>query len=126
MADVREIAVYPSALKPGHFVGQYEIVEWVGSGGAACVYKVKRDGDVYGLKILTNCFLDDDVDSEEQRELRARAKREFLVVNTLEHPNILRGLACDRWPGARRGWPYIVTEYVDGQDISQFSIRSLR
>jgi hypothetical protein len=113
----RPIAVHPSALKPGELVGQYGILEKLGEGGMGCVYKVKRGEGVYVLKILTSCFLDDAVVSDDQREYRLRADREFFAIRSLDHANVLRAYAFERWPELHRGWPYIVTEFVDGLDV---------
>ena len=116
----RHIAVHPSALKPGELVGQYEVLEKLGEGGMGCVYKVKRGEGVYVLKILTSCFLDDAVVSDDQREYRLRADREFFAIRSLDHANVLRAYAFERWPELHRGWPYIVTEFVDGLDVCRW------
>ncbi len=116
----RPIAVHPSALKPGELVGQYEVLEKLGEGGMGCVYKVKRGEGVYVLKILTSCFLDDAVVSDDQREYRLRADREFFAIRSLDHANILRAYAFERWPELHRGWPYIVTEFIDGLDVCRW------
>src|SRR3990172_2563544 len=117
MPAVREVPVCPSGLRPGDHVGQYEILEWIGSGGSGCIYKVRQDEGVFALKILSECFIDDGRGGEETKEALARADREFVALSIVDHPNILHRLASGRWPGTKRGWPFIVTEYVDGPDI---------
>jgi len=104
-------------LKAGDHIGQYEIVEPVGFGGYGSVYKVKQGEGVYVLKLLTTTFLDDAVISDDQHEARLRADREFFALRSLDHPNVMKAYAFERWPELTRGWPYIVTEYVDGEDL---------
>ena len=41
----------PSYLEKGTRVGAYEVVDKLGSGGFGCLWKVRRDGKLYALKI---------------------------------------------------------------------------
>jgi serine/threonine-protein kinase len=103
--------VNPKYLQPGTNVGFYRIVDMLGAGGLAAVYKVDRDKKPYALKISTYSVRD--LGPEERDHLDARAKREFGALAQLHHPNIVDVHAFDRFPTAD-GFPYLVMDYVEG------------
>ncbi|MBN2499738.1 MAG: protein kinase [Anaerolineales bacterium] len=88
----------------GHTLGGYQIVEQIGKGGMAMVYKAYQpslDRDV-AVKILPAYYADQD------ESFLKRFKREARAIAKLRHPNIL--MVMDY--GEQGEIPYLVMEYV--------------
>jgi serine/threonine-protein kinase len=88
----------------GETLGGYQIVEEIGRGGMAVVYKARDptlERDV-AIKVLPQYFAHD-------RNFAARFEREAKAVARLQHPNILPVHSF----GRERGLSYIVMQYVD-------------
>jgi serine/threonine-protein kinase len=84
-------------------VGKYKIVKAVGKGGMGAVYEAtdKYNGRRVAIKVLV------DISSG---QLLARFEREAMIMNELNHPNIVR---LYDW-GRDNERPYIAMEYLDG------------
>lgn len=95
--------------------GRYEIIEKIGTGGMAVVYRAKDqklDRNVT-VKVLKEEFVgDDDFKSRFKTEARAAAK--------LSHPNIVNVYDV----GEDNGVQYIVMEYVHGDTLKQVIVNS--
>lgn len=97
----------------GERLGVYELVEEIGRGGMATVYRARRTDDAFerdvAIKILRAPL--------EDRELRARFRAERQILAGLEHPSIARlydgGVTDDRAL-------YLVLELVEGQPIDAY------
>jgi serine/threonine protein kinase/formylglycine-generating enzyme required for sulfatase activity len=92
----------------GHTIDQYKIVEKIGQGGMAEVYKgfhlaLKR---YVAIKLLGRTLRDDPV-------LTERFRREAQASASLRHANVIRIFDY----GAFEGGHYIVMEYVEGTDL---------
>lgn len=99
------------SIEVGQTLDKYELVERVGQGGMAVVYRardkvLRRD---VALKILHGHLAD-------YQEARDRFQREAHAVAKLRHDNILE--IFDYSGGAAAS--YIVTEFIDGQTLKQF------
>ncbi|MGZ8693931.1 MAG: protein kinase domain-containing protein [Gaiellaceae bacterium] len=94
--------------------GRYELEELVGSGGMATVYRAhdRLLERPVALKILHEQFSSD-------AEALERFGREARAVAQLAHPNIVT--VIDR--GEDAGRPYIVFEYVGGENLKQLVAR---
>jgi formylglycine-generating enzyme required for sulfatase activity/uncharacterized caspase-like protein len=89
----------------GQTVGRYRIIEQVGHGGMADVYKAYQPSlDRYVAIKVIHASLADDAD------FLNRFEREAKVVATLRHPNIVQVYDFD----AEDGLYYMVMEYIDG------------
>ena len=97
----------PAFLSPGTRIGQYEVIEPLGSGGMGEVYRAhdtKLDRFV-ALKIV--------LDSRASRT-GDQVLREARAASALNHPNICTLYEVGEF-GSR---PYLAMEYIDGQPLS--------
>ena len=87
---------------------RYEILEKIGDGGMAFVYKAKDKSlnREVAVKVLRPEFVDDE-------EFLAKFKREAEAVASLSHPNIVNVYDV----GEDGKVHYIVMEYVDGRNL---------
>ncbi|MGC1376811.1 MAG: protein kinase [Anaerolineales bacterium] len=103
---------------PGTQVGPYRIMEQLGQGGMATVYKAYHASlDRYvAIKVLHRAFLEDP-------NFLARFQREARVVARLEHPNIVPIYDYAEYEGLSDGspesskQPYLVMKYIEGDTL---------
>ena len=89
-------------------IGPYEVLDQVGSGGMATVYRAyqpKLDRYV-ALKVMHKSMLQD-------ASFLARFEREARIVARLEHPNIVPIYDYDEYDGQ----PYLVMKFIEGQTL---------
>lgn len=92
----------------GKTIGKYRIVEHLGRGGMAEVYKAYQPSlDRYVALKMMHTFLAD------EKEFLTRFEREARVVATLRHPNIVQVYDFD----ADGGVYYMVMEYINGETL---------
>ncbi|PTL84969.1 serine/threonine-protein kinase [Vitiosangium sp. GDMCC 1.1324] len=115
-------ALHPEHLKSGDMVGPWRIVQVLGRGGSSRVFKVERKRKIYSLK-MGLCPLSDireelseDEYVEERSAYRQLAREAAALFTYSSHPNLLCVYAVDFWPDPSKGYPFIVTDYVDGDD----------
>ena len=96
------------SFTPGENVGAYRVVEQLGSGGMATVYKAYHAAlDRYvALKVMHPAFKGD-------ANFLARFQREARVVAKLEHPNIVPVYDFSE----HKGSPYLVMRFVEGETL---------
>src|SRR5215510_13821276 len=86
----------------------YRLLELIGKGGMGEVYRCSRaDGEVLAIKLMSPDLVSNEV-------MLKRFERECALALRLSHPNIVRGIEF----GVDQGRPYLVMEYVDGQNLS--------
>lgn len=87
---------------------KYRIVELIGSGGMAQVYKAVNMSNrkIVAVKMLKDEYKDD-------AEFLRRFSREANAILTLSHENIVRAYGA----GTHDGMPYLVMEYVEGHTL---------
>lgn len=92
----------------------YRLLRKIGQGGMGTVFYAERNDDSFhkkvAIKIMRAGFGSDD------RQRRFIIERQILA--DLEHPQIARLLDGGTTPD---GQPYVVMEYVDGQDIIKYA-----
>jgi len=95
-------------LQIGDQFDQYQIQAHLAQGGMSDIYRafdvVKRCQ--VAIKIPDQSMIGDPAQYE-------RFQRELQVINTLQHPAILRGLGSGKYNRI----PYLVTEFIDGQSL---------
>jgi tRNA A-37 threonylcarbamoyl transferase component Bud32 len=102
-------------IQVGQVLDKYELLERVGQGGMAVVYRgvdrqLKR---VVAIKVLHKHLAD-------YQEARDRFEREAQAVAKLRHENILEIFDYSGADAAEvAGSSYIVTEFIDGQTLKQ-------
>lgn len=87
---------------------RYEILEQIGEGGMAIVYKAKCHllNRFVAIKVLKDEFVNDE-------EFNLKFKNEAMAAGSLNQQNIIAVYDV----GEDEGYPYIVMEYVDGGNI---------
>jgi hypothetical protein len=96
----------------GDWFGDYALLEPLGKGGMASVFKAQRGSDVVALKRPLSSFVDD-------AEFRQRFLREAEIGRTLHHPNIIR--IHER--GEVGDVPYFTMELVEGETLQAWLAR---
>lgn len=96
------------SISPGDNLGPYRVIEPLGQGGMATVYKAYHAAlDRYvAIKVLHPAF-------KEDPNFLARFNREARIVAKLDHPNIVPIYDFDE----ERGMPYLVMRYIDGKTL---------
>ncbi len=104
-------------LTAGQRLDHYEILSELGRGAFSSVYEARdnRDGRHVVLKCPDPALLGD-------QSVFERFRREITIGTMLDHPNIQRALDG----GETRSVPYLVLEYVDGQNFRHFLGRGRR
>jgi serine/threonine protein kinase len=97
-----------SRFAPGEQLDRYKIVEQLGAGAYAEVYKAVEDGS--GRTVVLKCpnpnmFADP--------SMYNRYRREAEVARRLDHPGVQRGVDA----GENRTEPYLVLEFIDGESL---------
>ena len=92
------------------FGGRYEVLERIGAGGMAIVYKAKDVllNRVVTIKVLREQFVTDE-------DFIRRFRREAQSVASLSHPNIVSVYDV----GKEVDTEYIVMEYVEGRNLKE-------
>ena len=90
---------------------KYEIIEQIGQGGMAYVYKARdlRLNRFVAVKVLKNEFM-------ENEEFLKKFLREAQADAKLAHPNIVNVYDV----GIQEGYYYIVMEYIDGSTLKDY------
>lgn len=89
-------------------IGEYSIVERIGSGGMGVVYKAVRaeDHQVVALKVLKRGLIATRVDQK-------RFEKEALMLSKINCKHVVKHLAS----GIDNGLHFIVTEFVEGESL---------
>jgi serine/threonine protein kinase len=96
---------------PPTSLGPYQVLETIGRGGSATVYKARhrQSGELVAIKVGPALM------ALEPSALE-RFRREFSGVRDLSHPNLVSARAL----GDERGVPYLVMEYVAGENLDEY------
>jgi serine/threonine protein kinase len=99
------------AAAPPTRLGQYELLEKLGEGGMGAVYKARHDKlkKIVAVKVLP---------PERLNSVAAisRFEREMQAVGALNHPHIVQAHDAGEFNGTH----FLVMEYVEGTDLSQW------
>lgn len=91
-------------------IGVYDLVEKIGQGGMGSVWKAKHTklDRWVAIKLLPSDWV-------RNQEAVKRFEAEMRATAKIEHPNIVKAFDA----GEYKGNPYLVTEYVEGWDLSK-------
>ena len=92
-------------------IGKYEVLEKIGTGGFGVVYK-GRDPFIKRFVAIKTCSSDAD-------EMRRRFFREAEIAGNLQHRNVVTVYDF----GVEGEVPYLVQEYLPGEDLDQLIAR---
>ena len=97
----------------GQQIGRYRLVEELGRGGMATVYRAEDQtlGRAVALKVLHTYFVDDPA-------MKQRFLREARAIAALRHRNVVE--VHDYGAGDAATPPYLVTELVRGPSLAKF------
>jgi serine/threonine protein kinase len=109
-----------SLISRGHvddfFLGDYKILERIGRGRMAGVYKaVHPSGQVVAIKVLPPS-------RAKSGQTLARFQREARLAVKLTHPNVVRAYQL----GETKGVHYLVMEYLEGEPLDELLQRRKR
>lgn len=102
------VSVAPGALRAGEKVGPWRVVRPLGGGGGGAVYLVRRWGRHYALKLAV--YPGD-----------KRLEREGRLLRRVRHPGVVKLLGRGWWKGRKRGFPYLVMQYVEGLPLYEWA-----
>jgi serine/threonine protein kinase len=103
---------YASELVPGVVIrGKYEILEKIGTGGMATVYRARHlaFGEIVAIKLVGPKLAHD-------ADFLKRFRTEAVVTRKLQHPNAVR---VDDLDTTEDGRPFIVMEFVNGRSLRE-------
>ena len=100
-----------SIFTPEQELGPYRIVEQIGRGGMATVFKAYHTAlDRYvAIKVPETNF-------QANPEVLARFQREVKIIARLDHPNIVPIYDVSEFEGT----PYLVMRFVEGRTLREF------
>ena len=102
----RQEKAVQQAAGPDTF-GSYTLLNLLGRGGMGEIYQARSaSGRLAAIKILPAAVTGE--------EFRQRFQREALTIQSLEHPNIVRLYES----GEKHGAPYMIMEYIAGENLS--------
>ncbi len=99
--------------------GRYEVLEWIGSGGMADVYKARHTQlDRYvAVKVMHRFLTKDD-------QFKTRFEREARLVAQLRHPHIIQVYDFESIPDERLY--YMVFEFINGPSLNEHLVQLQR
>ncbi|MFK7779402.1 MAG: bifunctional serine/threonine-protein kinase/formylglycine-generating enzyme family protein [Gimesia sp.] len=91
-------------------IGDYQILEPIGSGGMGTVYKAihQRMKRIVALKVIRS-------DLNHMADRLKRFEREVQTAARLSHPNVVTAYDA----GEEQGIHYLICEYIDGETLTQ-------
>jgi tetratricopeptide (TPR) repeat protein len=97
--------------KKQKYIGQYRLIDTIGSGGVGTVYRahsIRNKKELAAIKVLKE-------ELSEDESSRIRFKHEGAIIDKLSHPNIVK--VYER--GEYKGRLYIAMEYLPGKTLAQ-------
>ena len=100
------------AVGPGSVVGRWQVVRELGRGGVGAVFEARDGAQRVAIKVLLPEWR-----TEEQ--VLERFAREARVLMRLTTPHVGKLLDVGNLDASQGDLPYLVLEYLDGQDLNQ-------
>jgi len=101
----------PGELPAKSRIGNYELLERIGSGGMGEVYRARHVllGKTVAIKVLPDSFAEDELAVK-------RFERELKLIGSMSHPNIVQALGAEQIDGKF----LLVMEFIEGMNLQQF------
>ena len=101
------MGIRSAKLNPGDRIGKFEIIEEIGRGGMAVVYKARQTdlGRIVAFKVINS------EDPRTDAEYLQRFQEEARNMASLSHPNIVQVYEV----GEEDNLNYIAMEYIEGE-----------
>jgi serine/threonine protein kinase len=99
-------------LSPGTVLrGKYQIISKIGAGAMGDVYKARnaQSGETWAVKVVSP-------DLGADAEFLARFRSEAMLMNRLDHPNVVR---VHDFGEAEDGSSFMVMDYVEGESLEE-------
>ena len=92
-------------------IGNYELLERIGSGGMGEVYRARHVllNKIVAVKVLPDAFAEDELAVK-------RFERELKLIGSMSHPNIVQALGAEQTEGKM----LLVMEFIKGINLQQF------
>lgn len=103
--DIRDTAYRPGDL----FAGRYRLIRLIGQGGMGVVWEAQNDA--LDIRVAIKLIHQSTATPEERQRLIFEARAAARLVD----PGVVRVFDCGEAPS---GEPYIVMEYLEGQDLA--------
>lgn len=100
----------------GKVINGYIIRSFKGSGSFGSVYSCEKGGNTYAIKIFNFSY----VFSEFSRGTDNRITREINALKSVNHPNVVSYIDDGEFVDNGVRYLYVVMDYVDGRDLSQY------
>lgn len=112
----------PQAQGPGqgNFLGPYQLIQQVGEGGVAKVWRARHIHPGYAEKTFAVKVLHEELSRDPKVVELFRA--EAYVLSLLKHPNVVETFEA----GTQDDKLFIAMEYIDGRDLDNMVIRCQR
>ena len=95
-------------VERGTDVGGFTVEGVLGRGGCGAVFRARRGGQSFALKL------------QSLSELGGWAQREVAILTRLGHPNVVRFHACGLWPDEAPRWFYLAMALVEGRTLNEW------
>lgn len=112
LVESKTLSEYQAALvqrgrEDGFFIGEYVILDRIGSGQSGGVYKAAhKSGQILAVKVLPGSKARD-------TNMLNRFLREGRLLTQLDHPNVVRAYQV----GSANGIQFIAMDYLDGETL---------
>jgi serine/threonine protein kinase len=112
LVETKTLSEYQAALvqrgrEDGFFIGEYVILDRIGSGQSGGVYKAAhKSGQILAVKVLPGSKARDP-------NMLNRFLREGRLLTQLDHPNVVRAYQV----GSANGIQFIAMDYLDGETL---------
>jgi serine/threonine-protein kinase len=101
-----EVGGWPLLAVPaGTDIGGFTVEGLLGAGASGAVYRARRGGALFALKL------------QPLEGLVGRAEREVSILLRLKHPNVVGFRACGTWPDLAPRVFYLAMELVEGRPL---------
>ncbi|MCB5950442.1 serine/threonine protein kinase [Enterococcus sp. BWT-B8] len=98
----------------GKVIDDYKLVEFIGKGSFGTVYRAKRNGLSYALKIFNYDYVFQEFKRNGENN---RISREIAVLEKVKHINVTKYIDKGSYIDNTQSYLYLVMEYINGSDL---------